>query len=68
MPDVLSASEDRRLFRTVTAMGAELRKQGAVGSAGEAKVDLIELTYAAMAAARGEDQSDGSETRALSRP
>jgi hypothetical protein len=41
----------RRLFRTVTALGAELRRQGALEPERGRKVDLIDLAYAAIAAA-----------------
>jgi hypothetical protein len=48
-----SAENSQRLFRTVTALGAELRRQGAFGPA-EAKVDLIDLAYAAISATDGQ--------------
>ena len=37
-----------RLFRTVTALGAELRRQGALSRS--EGIDLIDLAYVAMAA------------------
>jgi hypothetical protein len=43
----LNACESDRLFRTVTALGAELRRQGALN--GSAGIDLIDLAYVAMA-------------------
>jgi hypothetical protein len=53
--------EDGRLFRTVTALGAELRRQGAWSSAG--KIDLVDLAHAAIGASR--HQARGDEPDAL---
>jgi hypothetical protein len=50
------------LYRTVTALGAELRRQGALGLTAEPKVDLIDLAYAAIAAAdRGSAKASSNE-------
>jgi hypothetical protein len=51
--DKLPSETGRRLFRTVTALGAELRRQGAFEPA-DAKIDLVDLAYAAIAAAEGQ--------------
>jgi hypothetical protein len=51
MPDKRFTTEDDRLFRIVTALGAELRRQGALDAQAEPKFDLIDLAYAAIAAA-----------------
>lgn len=58
MATAFSTFENRRLFRTVTALGAELRRQGALGLSGEARIDLIDLAYAAIAAAERREGSD----------
>jgi hypothetical protein len=42
----LNACERDRLFRTVTALGAELRRQGALSRS--EGIDLIDLAYVAM--------------------
>ena len=52
-PTDLPLRNDQRLFRTVTALGSELRRQGAFVP-GDAGIDLIDLAYAAIAAADGE--------------
>jgi hypothetical protein len=57
MPRLPSIKDDR-LFRTVMALGAELRKQGALGSASEPRVDLIDLAYAAIAAGERQERTD----------
>jgi hypothetical protein len=44
-----SACAGDRLFRTVAAHGAELRRQGALNETA-VKIDLIDLVYAAIAA------------------
>jgi hypothetical protein len=45
--------EDDRLFRTVTALGAELRRQDAWSSG---DIDLIDLAYAAIGASGHQDK------------
>jgi hypothetical protein len=50
--------EDEKLFRTVTALGAELRRQGVWSFAGKTNIDLIDLAYAAIAVSAGPDRSD----------
>jgi hypothetical protein len=49
----LPLRDDQRLFRTVTALGAELRRQRVCVST-DASIDLIDLAYAAIAAADGQ--------------
>ena len=49
-PDVDKLHTGRRLYRTVTALGAELRRQGAFQPA-DVRIDLVDLAYAAIAAA-----------------
>lgn len=49
---------DEKLFRTVTALGAELRRQGVWSFAGKTNIDLIDLAYAAIAVSAGPDRSD----------
>src|SRR3954471_859652 len=44
----LPLRDDQRLFRTVTALGAELRRQRAFGLA-DVSIDLVDLAYAAIA-------------------
>jgi hypothetical protein len=48
----LPLTNDQRLFRTVTALGAELRRQGAFVPA-HGNIDLVDLAYAAIAVADG---------------
>jgi hypothetical protein len=50
--------EDEKLFRAVTALGAELRRQGVWSFAGKTNIDLIDLAYAAIAVSAGPDRSD----------
>ena len=48
------STNDQRLFRTFTALGAELRRQRAFVPA-DGNVDLVDLAYAAIAAADGQN-------------
>ena len=48
-----SSMQSQRLFRTVTALGAELRRQGVLEPA-DGALDLIDLAYVALAAANGQ--------------
>jgi hypothetical protein len=49
---------DEKLFRTVKALGAELRRQGVWSFAGKTNIDLTDLAYAAIAVSAGPDRSD----------
>jgi hypothetical protein len=56
-PDDDKLHTGRRLFRTVTALGAELRRQGAFQPA-DVRIDLVDLAYAAIAAADTQRERD----------
>ena len=61
----LPSRNDQRLFRTVAALGAELRKQGAFAAAENRidLVDLVDLAYAALAVADGRSPQHRGRTR-----
>jgi hypothetical protein len=58
------SEQSQRLFRTVTALGAELRRQGAFKPAA-GTVDLIDLAYVAIAAAHGQQKPETDGPKSL---